>query len=109
MSDIPEKVDKLQLAARIANLYKDLGDDAVPMLADHLEENKALQDDVSTVLADVKTLDDQLAEVQAENKKLKETNTQLMYQQIQQAAPEDDKAEQDDVAKLDAAVQNITL
>ena len=87
------KLDTQDLVNKIGDLYK--FDDNVPSeIADRVEQMTTLQDEVESFLNEVKALADSYQQVTAENVKLKQTNTKLMYDSIRRN-PEPSEAEKE--------------
>lgn len=99
------------LVQAIGALY-DLGEDATPLLADHLEQMNDVQDRATALLSATKDLyaayKEQAAQLQAQ----KDANVKLMYDATQRGLKTDNAIQREQQAendKFDAELANIEL
>ena len=77
-TELLNSLEDTQLVNAIGELYN-LGDDATPMLADHLEEMQDVQDRTQALIEATKDLYKAYQEVSAQLKAQKDANVKLMY------------------------------
>lgn len=108
--DFPEKIaniGEMNLADRAGSFYSDLSEEAVPLVAEKLEDMKAFQQDLNDVTEGAESLMATIEQQETEIKKLQDTNTKLMFSQLKQEKKPDPETE--DQEELDTALNNITL
>lgn len=95
----------------IGGLY-DLGEDATPLLADHLEQMTDVQDRVTALLDATKDLYSAYKEQAEQLQAQKDANLKLMYDATQRGLKTDNaikREEQAENAKFDDELANIEL
>ena len=85
----------------IGDLY-DLGEDATPLLADHLEAMTAVQDRVTALLDATKELYAAYQDVTAQLQAQKDANVKLMYDATKRGLKTDNAIKQEEQAEKDA-------
>lgn len=109
--DLPEliaNIDDLELGSKIGALYADLGEDAIPALADHMEEMDAVKAKADALVEEVKTLKEMYINQSEELKQQKDANTKLMYERLR-SVDETSKAEDEALDEIDEAIENIDI
>lgn len=107
--NIVENVDPEKLVEDVGSLYTSLGKEHTDILADHLEHMQDIQKEVGDLATASKLLKQEYEEIEATNKRLNDTNTKLMFQQLNNAKDKVTDDHEDESAKLDNALKNIVV
>ena len=100
-----KELNATDVVNEVGNLYS-LGDDAIPILADHLEEMQTVQDKINDIVVTAQAAIDEMEKTNERMERVK-ANTKLMYDSIQRqpkGVTEDEK-----MTKLDGALDNLNV
>ena len=101
-----KELNETDVVNEVGNLYS-LGDDAIPILADHLEEMQTVQDKINDIVVTAQAAIDEMEKTNERMERVKQANTKLMYDSIQRqpkGVTEDEK-----MTKLDGALDNLNV
>lgn len=101
-----KELNATDVVNEVGNLYS-LGDDAIPILADHLEEMQTVQDKINDIVVTAQTAIDEMEKTNERMERVKQANTKLMYDSIQRQPKGDTESEK--MNKLDGALDNINV
>ena len=101
-----KELNPTDVVNEVGNLYS-LGDDAIPILADHLEEMQTVQDKINDIVVTAQTAIDEMEKTNEHMERVKQANTKLMYDSIQRQPKGDTESEK--MNKLDGALDNINV
>lgn len=107
--DIINKLGDLNLVDSVGKLYTDLGDDGVPVVADKLEDMQTIQSQLEELVSAVGLLQNTITEQEDKIKSLNDTNTKLMYNQINANKPDSLSEDEKEDEELDEALDNIEI
>jgi hypothetical protein len=110
-TDLLDSLGDSTLVQATGALY-DLGEDAAPMLADHLDAMHDVQDRITALLDATKDLYQAYKETKAQLQAQKDANVKLMYDATKQGLKTDNAVKQEEHAeneKFDSELANIDL
>ena len=106
-----DKLGDSTLIADVGKLY-DLGEDATPLLADHVSEMQDVQDRIKTLTSAASDLYAAYNQSQANLNAQKEANVKLMYDMTKRAVKSDNEVSreaQEANDKVDDALANVSI
>ena len=101
-----KELNATDVVNEVDNLYS-LVDDAIPILADHLEEMQTVQDKINDIVVTAQAAIDEMEKTNERMERVKQANTKRMYDSIQRqpkGVTEDEK-----MTKLDGALDNLNV